>query len=175
MNKPITLAPAPANSPANTQHKPAIPTGLVGLTQSLAAHMPADRKEAIKDGIAIIIRHYPYVAAKTDEDTLRQKNIECAFILAEFEPQVVLLSVMEWLARKNPFAPNAGEWRDYCLQITDAIRHGARFSNHDYRLEGHRVDAKHERERVLPQLLWREHMLPATRAFIRERQEEPSP
>lgn len=141
---------------------------LVSITQSLAANMPAERKEAIKEGLAIISRHYPYIIAKTSVEVLRQRNIECAFILAEFEPQIVLLAVMEWLARKNPFAPNAGEWRDYCLQITDAIAYGSPHRNHDLRLEGNRPDARHERERVLAQLAWREHMLPATRAYIRE-------
>jgi len=78
-------------------------------------------KDAIKAGLNKLMLHYPYLL-KGDADDVRERNRDYALVLADQEPMVIALAVLEWLSRANDYAPRPGQWRDYCQRIEDEIR-----------------------------------------------------
>jgi len=118
-----------------------------------------DVTSAVKAGLSKFILHYSYLL-KDDDETVKERNRDYAAVLSDQEPTVIVLAMLEWLARPNDFAPRPGQWRDYCERIQHEIDERgdcSRFIKGVW--ESVQVRRAEQRE-------WAKHMTAHTRRYI---------
>lgn len=153
-----------AITPANT-----VQAMQTAQTTELALPAGATQRDAVAIAAAELYRHYPGLVRSASADQLKSRNRMCLIALSEFAPEVIFLAALEWLCRANKYAPQPGEWRDYCQRIEYecCLAHG---EDVDYGRRGGAGWAKQREQHDRAE--WRKRLLPATRQYIAVRQAE---